>query len=293
MLSHRSPLFVLVLLTSLGGSILVGCVPSKKEPSPTETTKQLPVAEPEQSPRAEPDEHAHVAGAHGGTIVPIGADSYHAEVVVESNGVIRLLTLGQEETRIENIEIQTLKAFVKQVGSSDSVSIELVAAPQEGDDAGKTSQFTGQLPEPLIGKPLDITIPNLRIHDERFRVGFTTASNSSANSSHDSPMPPAAGVEKERELYLTPGGKYTSADIAANGNMTASQKFKGVQSAHDMNPVAGDRICPVTLTKANPEFTWTIDGKRYQFCCPPCVDEFVQMAKEEPEKLKDPDAYVK
>lgn len=60
-----------------------------------------------------------------------------------------------------------------------------------------------------------------------------------------------------------------------------------------MNPADGDRICPVTLTKANPEFTWIIDGKSYQFCCPPCVSEFVKMAKEEPEKLKAPEEYVK
>ena len=264
MLTYRSPLFVPMLLVALGGSFLVGCVPSHTDPSPTKTADQLPAAEDRRSSRAESDDHAHVAGAHGGTIVPIGADSYHAEVVVESNGVIRLLTLGQDETRIESVEVQTLKAFVKQAGSSDSESIDLVAAPQDGDEAGETSQFSGQLPASLIGKPLDVTIPNLRINGERFRVGFTT---SSATSAHDSHMPEGVGAAKERELYLTPGGKYTSADIAANGNMTASQKFKGIPSAHDMNPAEGDRICPVTLTKANPEFTWIINGQPYQFCC--------------------------
>ena len=290
MLTYRSPLLVSLSLAALAGGVLIGCVPRNEEPRLANSAEPTPAAEAVQSPHNQGEEHAHVAGAHGGTIVPIGADSYHAEVVIESNGMIRLLTLGPDETRIENVEVQTLTAFVKQSGSSDSVSIELTASPQEGDDAGKTSQFTGQLPDSLIGKMLDVTIPNLRINGERFRVGFSTAS---APASHEPHLSNGAGVTKEQELYLTPGGKYTSADIAANGKMTASQKFKGIASAHDMNPAEGDRICPVTRTKANPEFTWIIDGKPYQFCCPPCVSEFVKLAKEEPEQLKDPAEYIK
>ena len=92
---------------------------------------------------------------------------------------------------------------------------------------------------------------------------------------------------------MTAGGKYTDADIKANGGVTATQKFKGVPSSHDMFPKEGDRICPVTKTKANPKFTWIVDGKSYQFCCPPCVDEFVTMAKERPEEMKSPDDYIK
>ena len=92
----------------------------------------------------------------------------------------------------------------------------------------------------------------------------------------------------EKALYLTPGGKYTEADIEANGSVTVSQKFKTFKSAHDMHPKPGDKICPITLTKANPKCTWVIGGKEYEFCCPPCVDEFVRMAKQEPEKIDEP-----
>ena len=48
----------------------------------------------------------------------------------------------------------------------------------------------------------------------------------------------------------------------------------------------------VIFTKANPKIAWQVDGKKYLFCCPPCVDEFVRMAKEEPETLKLPEEYV-
>jgi YHS domain-containing protein len=81
--------------------------------------------------------------------------------------------------------------------------------------------------------------------------------------------------------------------VAANGNLTASQKFKGIKSAHDMNPKPGERTCPISGTKANPSFTWIVDGKPYLFCCPPCVDEFVKGAKASDDPLPDPESYVK
>ncbi len=238
--------------------------------------------------KATEEEHPHKPGANGGIIVPIGSDSYHAEAVVEKGGDFRLLMLGKDETRIQEVDIQSIKAYVKVVGDPDAISIELAAVPQEGDAADKTSQFVGQLPEELRGKQLEVTIPNLRIAGERFRVGFTTVTEI-----HAEDMPESLPADAERALYLTAGGKYTEADIKANGGVTASQKFKGVASSHDMFPKAGDRICPVTQTKANARFTWIIDGSPYQFCCPPCVDEFVKIAKERPDELKEPDAYIK
>ncbi len=123
-----------------------------------------------------------------------------------------------------------------------------------------------------------------------FRLGFV-----SGQDDHDAntEMPSKVADSAERELYLTPGGRYTAADIEANGNVTASQKFKGIKSAHDLNPKQGERVCPITKTKANPKFAWVVDGKSYQFCCPPCVDEFVKMAKASTEPLADPETYVK
>src|SRR5205807_486834 len=99
--------------------------------------------------------------------------------------------------------------------------------------------------------------------------------------------------EAERQLYLTPGGKYTAADIEANGQRTASEKFQGFQAAHDLHPAPGERICPITLTRANQACTWIVGGQEYQFCCPPCVDEFVQLAKSKPDQIKQPEEYRK
>jgi hypothetical protein len=106
-------------------------------------------------------------------------------------------------------------------------------------------------------------------------------------------MPDRVAGDEESVLYLTAGGKYTQADIDANGRVTASTKFRGVKSLHDMSPQPGDKICPVTRTKANPKFTWIVDGQPYQFCCPPCVDEFVKTAKQSPDEIQPADRYVK
>ena len=238
--------------------------------------------------QADEEVHPHKPGSHGGIIIPIGSDSYHAEAVIETTGDFRLLMLGKDETRIQEVDVQPVKAFVKAIGEPSATPIDLAAVPQDGDAPDKTWQFVGQLPEEFRGKQLDGTIPNLRIAGERFRVGFTTVTES-----HAGEMPESLPAEEERKLYLTAGGKYTVADIKANGGVTATQKFRGVPSSHDMFPKEGDRICPVTKTKANPKFTWIVDGKSYQFCCPPCVDEFVTMAKERPEELKAPDDYIK
>lgn len=278
--------------------IVVGCQPSREEGAKEGPSKKgVAAGSAEESHDsgtetavAETEEgHGHKAGAHGGIIVPLGRDSYHVEAVIDSAGVIRLYTLGQDESRVIDVQRQTLKGFIKGAGDVDSEAIELEPSPQEGDAEGKTSLFSGQLPQKYIGREIDVTIPNIRIEEERFRLGFV-----SGESAHEeSAMPVRVVTEEERELYLTPGGRYTAADIEANGGITPSQKFKGIKSTHDMKPKGGDRICPITETKANPLFSWVIDGKSYQFCCPPCVDEFLKAAKASDAPLAPPESYVK
>lgn len=306
MMTPRNKIILSLLpATAIAISLVAGCSPSTRESSAVSEKPSVKVAIPKSTDgnaanntasssinrTAESDsEHGHLAGAHGGIMVSLGRDSYHIEAVVDSEGSIRLYTLGKDETRVIDVESQTLKGFIKADGDADSQSISFEPSPQDGDAENKTSLFVGKLPSALIGRKLDVTIPNIRIAGERFRLGF----QSGQEPHGDSPtMPDKLAASEEEELYRTPGGRYTSADIAANGSITATQKFKGIKSAHDMNPKAGDRICPITETKANPKFAWVIDGKSYQFCCPPCVDEFVKKAKAATDPLPEPDSYTK
>lgn len=293
----------LVSSSALGVLIIAGCNPTnqvsdagvKKSQSTLEQNKPgNPKGSDLQSTATTPlesdTEHGHKAGAHGGIMVSLGRDSYHVEAVVESDGTIRLYTLGKDETRVIDVESQSMKGFVKAEGDADSKSIAFEPSPQDGDAENKTSLFVGKLPSELIGRKLDVTIPNIRIAGERFRLGFQSGQESHGDSPE---MPDKLAAGAEKELYLTPGGWYTSADIIANGSVTASQKFKGIKSEHDMKPKVGDRLCPISGTKANPKFAWIIDGKSYEFCCPPCVDEFLTSAKSSKDPLPDPGSFIK
>jgi YHS domain-containing protein len=283
---RRFGILSFLTLAAAGVALFAGCDNSPK-PAPELTTPDP--GRGVKTPDSQPDvEHAHKSGGHGGNIVAIGRDNYHAEAVFEKGGTLKLYTLGQDEAKVQEVESQVLTAYAKLEGGTESASFILRPVPQPGDGEGKTSLFVGKVPPDLVGQSLEVVIPSITIAGERFRLGFTSAA-----SSHEEGVPAKVADEEEKKLYLTPGGKYTEADIASNGHQTASEKFQGMKAAHDLRPKRGEAICPVTLTKANPKFTWVIDGKTYQFCCPPCVDEFVQTAKEHPEAIKDPQEYVK
>jgi len=106
-------------------------------------------------------------------------------------------------------------------------------------------------------------------------------------------MPPdVSGTPFERDLFLTPGGLYTRDDIHANGNVVPSAKLKGISWPHDDALKAGDKVCPVTANKADSRCSWIVNSKTYEFCCTPCLDKFVKLAKEHPEKIKEPGEYI-
>ena len=283
----------------MGGTLLLlGCgqkTPGTEANVPAASSAELPTVastgSPTPSSPAGEEEHGHLSGAHGGIIASLGRDSYHVEAVFEKGGVLRLYVLGADESRIQEIEQQSLKAYATAADATESHPFEFKSEPQEGDAAGKTSVFVGSLPEGLAGSELNVTVPSIKIAGERFRLGFT----STPEVHGDDEMPAKVSDDAERELYLTAGGVYTDADVKANGNQTASDKFKGFRAKHDMKPKPGDKICPVTMTKANPACTWIVAGKEYEFCCPPCVDEFISWAKD-PELAKSilpPEEYVK
>lgn len=227
-------------------------------------------------------EHGHPPGSHGGIIAALGEDHYHVEALFTDEGQLHLYMLGQDESQIVDVETQNLTAYVRQPRDAASKPIVLKPSPQKGDRADHTSLFVGELPTDMASELLVVAIPMIQIDGRRYRFSFTTT---------EPLMPRKVTHDAERDLYLTPGGAYTAADIAANGSVTASQKYQGFRSNHDSHPQAGERICPISNTKASAACTWIIAGEEYQFCCPPCIDEFVARAKQHPQLIKPAEQY--
>jgi len=226
-------------------------------------------------------EHKHKPGQFGGFIMELGRDNYHLEVIPGKDGVITIYTLDRDESKVIVVDKQVLEAYIRGK-SEDYEEFSIMPKPQAGDGEG-TSRFEGKIPAKYLSEE-EISISfNIVIKGERFRARIVITVQPQTDLSSDA----------EKKLYLTPGGIYTKEDIIANGNMTASQKFRGFVPSHDLKPKQGDRICPITLTKANPKCSWIINGKEYWFCCPPCISEFLKMAKEHPEQVKPPEEYVK
>ncbi len=237
-------------------------------------------------------EHAH-SSRHGGAIQAIG--NHHVEAVLEKGGRLRVYLLGKDEAQLTPAPLPEVVAQVQGDDEVESAPVTLSADPQPGDPNGQSSSFLGQLPESLVGAPVTVAM-TLPLEGKGYRARFELKPHR-ADEVHPEmlemlSMPGGAGADEVSALYATPGGRYTEADIRANGTQSAAAKYRGIQSSHDMNPRPGDRICPITSTKANPRFVWTIGGKEYRFCCPPCIDEFVQRAKKQPESIQEPESYV-
>lgn len=264
----------LLLALPVFALVVVGCSNTPPPPAPVPPT-----------PATTHDDHAK-ASARGGVIVEIGAEVAHAEAVFEADGTVRLYLLGKDAKSVFEIEAKPFEAFATPDGSRSAAKFEFTPAPQPGDSAGKTSLFVGKLPVDALGKPVAVSIPNLRVAADRYRIGF----HSPEATTHDV-MPAKRPEDEANKLFTTAGGLYTDADIKANGTRTPGEKFKGIRAKHDAEPKAGDKICPITDTLANPQFTWVIGGKTYEFCCTPCIEEFVTAAKEKPNTVKPPEAY--
>ena len=150
---------------ALGCAILVAGCSSNSTPPVTEAT----------APTKTEDAHAHKPGKHGGALIPIGSDKYHAEAVFEKGGTVRLFTLGQNEAAVLEVEVQELSGSVRAITATDWEPFVLAPTPQPGDKPGTTSQFTGTLPKSLAGKRVVVKISAIRIGGERFRIAFESA----------------------------------------------------------------------------------------------------------------------
>ena len=236
--------------------------------------------------KPDPESHDHPPGPHGGAVVAIERDNrFHAEAVFDAAGSVHLYTFGRELTEPRPVHAGTVCAAVREHGGPDEYAVMLRPRPQPGDPPGTASRFVGRLPPAAWRPHLRLVVWSLRVEAERFRFEIDAAG---APFDEDSA---AKAVAAEAALFSTPGGRYGADDIRANGDRAAAEKYRGERPAHEDRPAAGERVCPVSRARADPRFAWVVGGRKYLFCCPPCVDEFVTTAKERPDEVREPEFY--
>lgn len=230
--------------------------------------------------------HNRPAGPHGGAVVAIDRDNrFHAEAVFEPDGWVCLYTLGRSLTDIRPVVARTVCAAVRGHDGGHEVAVMLRPEPQDADPPGTASRFRGRLPPALWRGHLSLVVWSLPVEGGRFRFEVVLSETAPEEAVV------AQAEADEAALFATPKGKYSSEDIRANGEAPASRKFRGARPAHDDRPAPGERVCPVTRAKADARFVWVVGRQEYRFCCPPCIDDFVQAAKERPDEVKEPESY--
>ena len=233
-------------------------------------------------------EHSHGAGPHGGPLAEWGAEAYHAEfTVAHAKQEVTVFILGGDAKTLAPITADKILLTIKR----PKFQVELSATPQDSDPKGKASRFVGKHANFGKEQPFAGTISG-EVNGKPYAGDFKEAAHEH-DKGQAKPQSRGDAESREAKVFLTPGGIYTQADIEKNGGVVPSVKFKDIYWSHDDNLMPGDRVCPVTDNKADPQCYWWVNGQKYEFCCPPCLEKFVRWAKDAPEKVKTPDAYVK
>lgn len=236
--------------------------------------------------------HEHVA-AHGGVIADLGVA--HAELAEAPQMALAIYILGENENVAEPIAATTLTGQLQKRGTAEFTEVKFDASPLDGESP-KSSRFVSQPNRFERGSAYDLTM-YIPIGGKNYRARFVAFGEEHSSDDHGAMAKRNAAAPQERtakvtELWFTPKGKYTADDIAKNGDLTAYEKFGEVEVDHQ-DPEPGEIVCPISKSKLNPAITWQVGGKTYGFCCPPCIEDLVQRAKEKPETLLPPEGYVK
>lgn len=240
------------------------------------------------APTPPSDSHGHPPSPHAGQVVTFkaGPAHYHVEFVVEPTGSVRVYPLDESATKPLPVEAQPLVLSVEGTATGEPASV-MLRPVTESEPAGTTTQFVGRLPARAISGRLTVRFTEFKVNGERYRFEFVWDSPVGEDAFR------AAYRDEQRRIFLSPGGKYLDGDIRDNGGLSADAKFAALAPTHDHAPKPGDRVCPVSGFKAEATITWVVGGERYVFCCQPCIDEFVLLAKEKPAAVRPAETYVR
>ena len=263
---------------------LAGC--NKQNPAST--------SKPSATSEKKTEAHAHGIGPNGGLVFELG--KYHAEFLVDHERkecTVHLLSSDETNPKPVKVDARDLMLTTKEIKTPDGKIIpRIILKLQPRLDKSDVTIFTGK--DQGFGNNVNFAGMVVGEIDGKPSMGEFKAEaeghghpGSVAQAGAGKPNP------KEVALFLTPGGIYSAADINQNGNIVPSVKFEGMSWLHDDDLKKGDKLCPVTDNKADAQCVWVVNGKKYEFCCTPCLEKFVNWAKNQPDKVKPPEAYIK
>lgn len=137
---RRISLVAMLAMGLLGGA--VGCDGAKSDYKKADDLKKAPAVH---------DDHGHgEKGPHGGSIVELGEEEFHAEIVLDHDAhALRVFVLGKDA---KTAEPTSATEVIVAIEGKDAVTLK--AAPQEGDGEGKSSRFE-LVDEKLVDAILD------------------------------------------------------------------------------------------------------------------------------------------
>lgn len=132
-----------VSLVSVLSTIVLAAIGCSEPAKPAPPTKDTAQKEKHDHKHGE-GEHAHPEhGPHGGDLVELGKEEYHAEVVHdEASGKVTIYVLDSAAKQAVPIEAAQVTINVKHDGKGEQ--FEVKASPQEGDGDGKSSRFVSE-----------------------------------------------------------------------------------------------------------------------------------------------------
>lgn len=141
-------------LAALAACVALGCAPAAKDGPAAGTADVHP---------------AH--GPHGGDLIELGAEEYHAELVHdEKSGAITIYLLDELAAKPVAIEATEIVININHDGTPEQHK--LAAAPQSEDPMGKSSRFTATGNEELA-KDLDAEGVDARLQVTINGTGYT------------------------------------------------------------------------------------------------------------------------
>ena len=141
---------ILLLLTTTVVAGLVGCgeAPTKKSASSQSTVTAGPPATVETA-----HDHVHpTEGLHGGSLIELGNEEYHAELVHDdAAATVTIYLLDSAAKQAVGIDAKDIAVNLSHEGQAEQFRI--AASPDSTDQGGKSSRFVSTDPE--LTKELD------------------------------------------------------------------------------------------------------------------------------------------